>query len=124
MAAARAQHEAAVAYAKSVLPVLPPEPVKSLDPVEEQREVISADRQLELIAAEAERARAAYESALRAQLEADRREKEKRPSLPPPINDEDELGSFGEKAAREGVPVVRRRNGLRVEDYRYDYYQT
>lgn len=65
VAAAKAQHEAAVNYARSILPVLPPEPVRK----EPARPQISRGEQLDQISSEVARAKAAYERALRAQEE-------------------------------------------------------
>lgn len=66
VAAAKAQHEAAVNYARSILPPLPPEPVKPQPVIRPQ---ISRNEQLDHISAEVARAKAAYERALRAQEE-------------------------------------------------------
>lgn len=67
VAAAKAQHLAAVNYAKSILPPLPPEPVKP-EPVL-RPQALSRSEQLERISAEVARAKADYERALRAQEE-------------------------------------------------------
>lgn len=65
VAAAKAQHEAAVNYARSILPPLPPEPVRPEPVVRPQP--ISRSEQLDRISSEVARAKAAYERALRAQ---------------------------------------------------------
>lgn len=66
VAAAKAQHEAAVSYARSILPTLPPQPVTP-EPTPSLQ--VSRSEQLDRISAEVARAKAAYEQALRAQEE-------------------------------------------------------